>query len=94
MTVIASGERSGRELLDDDGAVRVRGEPETAVVPRDDHPEEALVLEELPDFGRQVATLVARPSRRSSRQTSATGSVDERLFFGRQVRVRRVAEVP
>ena len=38
--------------------MRQRGEAHAAVLPGDDHPEEAAVLDELPDLGRQVAQLM------------------------------------
>jgi hypothetical protein len=50
----------GREARDD-GAVRGRREAEAAVLLRDDHPEEALVLQELPDRRWEVAVLEHLP---------------------------------
>ena len=64
------GAAPGRELRDH-LRVRVRREAFAAVRLRDDHPEEALVLDVLPDVRRQVARARRCPSRRRSRQSSS-----------------------
>jgi hypothetical protein len=48
------GRRAARGKLHDDLRMRVRGVAFAAVLHRDDHPEEALVLDELPGLRRQV----------------------------------------
>ncbi len=75
--------------------VRVGGELETAVPLRDDHREEALLLQEVPDLGRQVGATVGDVPVVDHAAEFFARAVDERLLVGRQPgRLRRQELVP
>jgi hypothetical protein len=66
--------------------MRKRAEAEAAVLLRDDHPEEALVLDELPHVLRQVLQLVRDPPVVAHRAQLLDRAVEERLLLGREAR--------
>ena len=66
--------------------VRVRRELQAAVALRDDHAEEAVLLQEFPGLGREVGAIVRDFPVVHHRAELFQRSVDERLFFGGQLR--------
>ena len=66
--------------------VRERAEAEAAVLPRDDHTEEAALLDVLPDVRRQVLQLVGDLPVVAHRAELLHGPVEERLLLGREAR--------
>ncbi len=84
----AGGNRAAAgELLDDD-RVGVRRELEAAVLLRDDHREELLLDDVVPDLPRQVADLVVDLPVVDHAAEFFAGTVDERLLFLRELRRR------
>ena len=78
-------DRTGRSAaaadLDQHLGMGNRGEFQAAIVLRDDHREETLVLEELPGFGRQVADLMGDLPLVEHAAQFFDGPVEERLLF-------------
>ncbi len=64
--------------------VRVSGKLEAAVPLRDDHREEAFLLEKVPDFGREVGATVGDVPVVDHAAQFLARAVDERLLFGRE----------
>ncbi len=80
------GRAAARRELGDDLRMRVGGEFLAAVFLRDDHPEKALVLDELPDVRRQVLVdLRGLPVVRHGAELLGL-VVEERELFGAQLR--------
>ena len=73
--------------------MRERAEAEAAVLLRDDHAEEALVLDELPDVRRQVLALVRDLPLVAHRAELLDRAVEERLLFAREARLGSLQEL-
>jgi hypothetical protein len=82
------GHRGPRRDLDQHLGVSVGGELLTAVLLLDDHGEEAVLLQVVPDLGRQVAVLVGDLPLVEHAAQGLDLVVDEALFLGRQLRLR------
>ena len=79
------GGAAARGELHDHRRMRERGEAQAAVFLRDDHAEEALVLDELPRFaaaGRRSSCVISQSS--TMRAQLFDRAVEERLLFGAQ----------
>ena len=72
--------------------MRVGAELQTTVLLRDDHREEALVLEVLPHFGRQVAAPMSDVEFIEHLAELFAGTVEERLLFRCELRCRVIRQ--
>jgi hypothetical protein len=87
-----AGDRAGGELAND-LRVRIGGEAEPAIGLRDDHGEEFVALEEVPDLGRQVVALPIDVPIVEHAAELVDRPIEEGLLLGRERRGRHRQEL-